>query len=136
MIQTLLSYTYVVTMKFIEAFLSLIVLSLIASVVLSIHITPHVPTVYYMQVADDIWHILLLKYDGVPGLASPDHAKAEEDLNKIGEMTGMCIYVGGIRTTNCRGTKGSTLVSIHRKYLDTSKGVPIIKDITITLKHQ
>ena len=123
-------------MKSIEALFSLVVLTLFSVVVLSIHSIPQISDVYKVQLADDIWHIVLLKYNGIPSFASPEHVKLESDLNIIGSKTGFCIYLGGIRTTNCRGVKGTNVVSIHRNYLDTSTGVPVLKDITITLKKQ
>lgn len=122
-------------MKSIEALISLLFLTFMSYAVLSVHpSSPTMPYVYRVQIADDIWRVIILKYNGIPSLGSEKHRMLEKDLNKIGKETGICIYVGGIRTTNCRGIGGEHIITIHRWYVDTSGITPELKNVALTLK--
>lgn len=50
------------------------------------------------QAANDVWRVLYLK-----GALKDFPANAPLLMNEVGEKTGLCIYVQGTQTTNCRG---------------------------------
>lgn len=122
-------------MKFIEAIFSLVVLTLICMSVLNITLAPKTPTIYKEQLAQDIWRIVQLKYENLPSIGSPNWIKLNADLMKIKDMTGLCVYMKGVRISNCRGVSGEDIITIHRYYVDYTP-LPIVKDVAITIKKE
>jgi len=121
--------------KFVEALFSLIILTVIALSVLSVPVRVGTPSVYKEQLAQDVWRIVQLKYGNLPSATSLDHARLEMDLDKIRDMTGLCVYITGVRITNCRGIEAEDVVTIHRYYVDYTP-VPVLKPVSITLKRE
>jgi len=121
--------------KFIEAIFSLVVLTLLCMTVLNIAITPKTPRIYREQLAQDVWRIVQLKYENLPATGSSDWIKLNADLVKIKSMTGLCVYIKGVQISNCRGSSGVDIVTIHRYYVDYTP-LPWVKDVAITLKRE
>ncbi len=94
----------VMIMQTIEALLSLTVFLLITSAILIESQVSHSPddSLYRMQLAGDIWRVLYLK-GNFENLDDAGRVVFESDATRIRDMTGLCIFIGGIRNTNCRG---------------------------------
>lgn len=56
--------------------------------------------VYQMQLSSDAWRVLYLR-GNFEDLS--DMQLVEADLNQLGSVTGLCFFLDGIETTNCRG---------------------------------
>jgi len=56
--------------------------------------------IYQMQLSHDAWRVLYLRgnFEDLSDMQS-----IEPDLNQIGQVTGLCLFLDGIETTNCRG---------------------------------
>ena len=122
-------------MKIVEALFSLVILSLICMTILNIYPSPQTPQIYKMQLAQDVWRIIQLKYDSIP--SDPvERGLIELDLNRIKSMTGLCVYIKGVRITNCRGISSYDVVTIHRYYVNYEGPAPVLKDASITLKKE
>jgi hypothetical protein len=103
-------------MQTIEALISLVVFLSMAILMLNSMQQPYQPddSLYRMQLGGDIWRVLYLKgsFEDFDGLGRP---ALESDAIQIQDMTGFCIYIGGIRNTNCRGARGDeTIVSMQK----------------------
>jgi hypothetical protein len=56
--------------------------------------------VYQMQLSSDVWRVLYLRgnFEDLSDMQS-----IEPDINQLGSITGLCFFLDGIETTNCRG---------------------------------
>ena len=128
-------------MQSIEAIISLMVLVLIVSYMLTN--AAQVPAIddslYRYQLTNDVWRVLYLKGDfyGFGWSNSPvaisQAAITEGHLNEIDSQTGLCFYLGGMRTTSCRGISGDIQVGTINKIMFVD-GLP--KQVTLTVaKH-
>lgn len=118
-------------MQTLEALFSLMIfLSLLCTLMAGIP-PPHAPddSLYRLQLAEDSWRVLYLRGDledfSVTGAA------LKQDIRAIGEQTGLCIYLEGVRNTGCRdeGPLAQVTASIHRTVIED--GAP--KTVTLTI---
>ncbi len=72
-------------------------------------------SLYKEQLAGDVWRIIELK--GV------------EAVEEIGEKTALCIYISGIRKSNCRGESYYTTISTERLIFEGGE----VKRVTLSL---
>jgi hypothetical protein len=90
-------------------------------------------SLYRLQLANDVWRVLYLKGDFEDfSFSSMNIARdrAENDLKKITELTGICVFIGGERLTSCRGEElGEHLITT--KKLLVVDGVP--QKVTLSL---
>lgn len=59
-------------------------------------------SLYRYQLVNDAWRVLYLRGD-FEGFGPSGRAAFESDADAIREMTGLCIFMDGVRYTNCRG---------------------------------
>lgn len=59
-------------------------------------------SLYRAHLAEDAWRILYLRGD-FQDLGVQKRDAVESDLEAIGRETDLCIFMGGLRMTNCRG---------------------------------
>ena len=79
-------------------------------------------TLYKYQLANDVWRTLYLRNGN-------NMDAYEEDVEKIGELTDLCIFVAGERITNCRGEKVEQIISTERLVFSDGE----LKTITVTI---
>lgn len=123
-------------MQMMEAMISLLVLVSFLSVVASEqHTKPVNDSLYRYYLANDAWRVLYLK-DALRDFSfdahNPARNRAELELQRIGGLTGFCIFIGGERITNCRGEQTDALVSIER--IAVVDGVP--QTVMLTIAHK
>lgn len=119
-------------MQTMESILSLLFLVSISSMILgSFHPCQIDDSLYSMQLASDAWQILVLRGDLQDySDAGASRAVIESDLVAIGRETSLCVFIEGLRITNCRGGEGKETVSTIRKTLIVD-GRP--KTVTLTI---
>jgi len=90
-------------MQSIEAMLSLLIFLSIAA--LAIAADPGPPPIddglYRVQLAEDAWRVLYLRGDFKDFRG--ERGAIEADMETIGGLTGLCLFMDGIEFTNCRG---------------------------------
>ena len=65
-------------------------------------------SLYRLQLAEDSWRVLYLR----GAFQSPSRESLESEFRMIEEQTGLCLFLDGIETTNCRGgEQGHTIIS-------------------------
>ncbi|MFN7991663.1 MAG: hypothetical protein U0R44_05900 [Candidatus Micrarchaeia archaeon] len=85
-------------------------------------------SLYRIQLAEDEWRVLSLRGRLADYPGSRDGL--EDDLGTLGGQTGMCIYLEGIRSTNCRDAP-LTLVSARIRRTVIENGMP--RSVTLTI---
>ena len=104
-------------MQTIESILSLLFLLSISSAILgSYHIVPMDDSLYRMQLASDAWQVLYLR-GHLHGYSDsgPARTAIESDLDLIGRQTSLCVFIEGLRITNCRGGEDREMISSIRR---------------------
>lgn len=91
-------------MQTLEAMLSLL---LFCAAVPSLLLPPpqQIPTddsLYRLQLAEDAWRVLYLR-GAFRDFGVLKEAAVESELASLGEETGLCFFMEGVRLTNCRG---------------------------------
>ena len=95
-------------MQILEAMISLMVLiSFLSFIAGEQHARAVEDSLYKYQLANDVWRVVYLR-NGI------NAANAEADIEHIGKLTNLCIFIGGERVTNCRGEEVEELVSTER----------------------
>jgi hypothetical protein len=123
-------------MQTFEALVSLFTLVLMAAMLVSGEEMKLDTSLHVQHVANDAWRVLYLRGDfrdvhtDLGGLELP--AAAKEDLDKIGEMTGYCIYFAGVRGTNCPGIETRQILTLEKTII--ADGVPAKAAFTIAIK--
>jgi hypothetical protein len=87
-----------------EAMLSFLAFSAAASSIL-LPLDPSGPlddSLYRLQLAEDAWRMLYLR-GALRDFGEGSVAAAESELGMLGEETGLCFFIDGVRITNCRG---------------------------------
>jgi len=106
------------TMQSLEAILSLLFLLSIASFMLkSFYIAPLDGSIYRMQLSEDAWRVLYLRGDfhDYSDISDLKRNSIENDLDTLGNQTGLCFFLEGVRITNCRGGgKHQAVVVLHK----------------------
>lgn len=85
-----------------------------------------------VHLSSDIWHVLELRGD-LEKLDDFGRIEVENDLNAIGDETGYCIFIEGVRFTNCRGGEGKDILFANEKTV-VVKGVPRKVSYSIAIK--
>ncbi len=88
-------------MQTFEAIISLLFFVwMLGIAIVSLEVPEHDYRVYQMQLSTDAWRVLYLRgnFEDLSDMQS-----IEPDLNQIGQVTGLCLFLDGIETTNCRG---------------------------------
>jgi len=87
---------------------------------------------YQYQLANDVWRVLYLK-GALKDFSSTTtgHLIARTEMENIGELTGFCIYLQGIQTTNCLGNPGCSENNVEMKKTWFDGGIP--KEMTFTV---
>ncbi|MGV8085309.1 MAG: hypothetical protein ACP5N9_03610 [Candidatus Bilamarchaeum sp.] len=80
----------------------------------------------------DIWQVLELRGD-IEKLDETGRLEVESDLDLLGEQTGYCIFIEGVRFTNCRGGSEKDVVFASSKVV-VVRGIPRKVSYTITTK--
>ena len=105
-------------MQIFEAMISLLVLiSFLSFVASEQHARAVDDSLYRYQLANDVWRVLYLRGDFKDfsfGELNEARDKTEKDLDRMGKLTHLCIFIGGERITNCRGEQVEELVSTER----------------------
>jgi hypothetical protein len=123
-------------MQTFEAMLSLLVFVSILVAVLAADGEPAKTddSLYRLQLAEDAWRVLYLRGD-MRDVRMDDggaaRARLESDMQAIGDLTGFCVFMGGMDFTNCRGGDDAHegIISIKRTMIiDKSP-----KTVTLTL---
>jgi hypothetical protein len=113
-------------MQTFEAILSFLFLITISSFMLgSFQILPIDDSLYRIQLAGDAWRVLYLRGDfhDFSDIPASKHSAIEKDLDELGDQTGLCFFLEGLRITNCRGgDKHETVAVLHKTVL--MDGVP------------
>ncbi|NYZ74412.1 hypothetical protein H0O00_04680 [Candidatus Micrarchaeota archaeon] len=93
-------------MQSIEAVISLVVfLSIISFLLISSGEPRNIDdSLYRIQLAEDAWRVLYLRGDlqGLNGSAE-SRARLENDMGTITDETALCVFMGGVEFTSCRG---------------------------------
>ena len=105
-------------MQILEAMISLMVLvSFLSFIAGEQHTLAVDDSLYKYQLANDVWRVLYLRGDFKDFSfddANLARDRVELDLQRIGELTNLCVFIGGERITNCRGEDVEKLVSTDR----------------------
>ena len=139
-------------MQTIEATISLLVLLTISLSLLQILPEQKIDdSLYRMQLAEDAWRVLYLRGD-FRDFSEMNRTDIERDLATIGDETSFCVFIEGVRFTNCRwsadesadgvgegaedrtgsGTLGR-VASIERTLIEDGKPDQIM--LTLTTRH-
>jgi len=71
-------------------------------------------SVYRVQLAEDAWRVLYLRGD-FRDFSDAKRAALEQELAAIGDETGLCFFMDGVRFTNCRDSEPhATAVSLRK----------------------
>ena len=90
-------------MQTLEAILSFLFFVWAASLLLFSFEQPSVDdSLYRLQLTEDAWRVLYLR-GNFEDFNGQKKAGLESEFGKIGQETGLCIFMDGIRFTNCRG---------------------------------
>jgi hypothetical protein len=90
-------------MQTVEAVLSFLAFAAISSsLMMAVHPVPQDDSLYRLQLAEDVWRVLYLRGDLAPG-SGEDGLALESDVRGIGDEAGLCVFIRGIETANCRG---------------------------------
>jgi len=103
-------------MQSFEALLSLFVFVTILAYVLAADPGPKPldDSLYRMQLAEDAWRVLYLRGD-LRDFGEEKRGAVEADMAKIGEQTGLCLFIHGVEFTNCRdGLPHEGIASLSR----------------------
>lgn len=105
-------------MQVLEAMISLLVLvSFLSAIADGLEEKAVNDSLYRYYLANDAWRVLYLRGDfqdfSFSGLNS-GRDRAEADLQQMGKLTNLCIFIGGERVTNCRGRGIERIASIER----------------------
>lgn len=99
-------------------------------------------SLYRAQLAEDAWRVLWLRGDfagfGNTSLLGTDAEMDRElagrtraDVDALGSETGLCVFLAGVVSTNCRGVPGTeTTVSVERTVI--YRGMP--SRLTLSMK--
>lgn len=123
-------------MQTLEAIFSLFMLVLLSMPLLALEEKPTDNSLYRLQLANDVWRVLYLKGDFKDfsfDKNNPVHARAEADLDKITELTGICVFISGEQLTSCRGEKTGEQIITMEKVLVVD-GMP--KKVSLMLAHK
>ncbi len=128
-------------MQTIEATISLLVLLTISLSLLQVIPEQKIDdSLYRMQLAEDTWRTLYLS-DDFRDFSQLKRADIERDLVIIGDETSLCIFIEGIRVTNCRWNVGETsgpemherIASIERTLIEGGSAKRVM--LTLTTRH-
>jgi len=100
-------------------------------------------SLYRAQLAEDAWRVLYLRGDfvgfgngssgmagGNGGMDSELAARTRADVETLGGMTGLCIFLHGVVSTNCDGVPDTeTTVSVTRTAIYGGKPVTLTLSI-------
>ncbi len=105
-------------MQILEAMISLMVLvSFLSFIAGEQHARAVDDSLYKYQLANDVWRVIYLRGD-LKDFSFDDanlaRDRIELDLQRVGELTNLCVFIGGERITNCRGEDVEKLVSTER----------------------
>lgn len=106
-------------MQTLEATISLLFfIFIISSIFSNIQTSYHLDSsLYRYQLANDVWRVLYLR-GNFEYFSASNRQILEQDAEIIKEKTGFCIFVEGIRYTNCRGgTDSHKKIATIEKYL-------------------
>ena len=82
-------------------------------------------SLYRMQLAEDAWRVLYLR-GTFHNLTDGSTGSVELELARVGEETGLCMFIDGVRFTNCRDGRAHAITASLRKtvfYEGTPQGV-------------
>ena len=80
---------------------------------------------YRMQLAEDAWRVLCLR-GTLHNITNESTGSVERELSAVGDETGLCMFIDGVRFTNCRDGRKRTITASLRKtvfYDGTPQGV-------------
>lgn len=86
-------------------------------------------SLYKYQLVNDVWRVFYLRGD-FEYFSSVQRDALEQDAEIIREKTGLCIFLEGVRYTNCRGGNTHEKVSTVEKYVYEDGEV---KKVTLTI---
>lgn len=111
-------------MQSLEALLSLTFFVSILSLILASAPPPHGTddSLYRLQLAQDAWRVLYLRGD-FEDFGDGRRADIEADMRRMGEETGLCFFIDGVRFTNCRGPDPVGITATVRRTV-VSGGAP------------
>ncbi len=124
-------------MQTIEALISLMFLVAMASALLApLQGQAIDDSLYRAQLAGDAWRVLYLRGDftdfgnaSLPGTNGMDRELAERtraDVETFGSETGLCIFLAGVVSSNCRGVPDTeTTVSVERTVVYSGRPVTL-----------
>ncbi len=112
-------------MQSMEAAISLIIFLSISSFLLLSIDEPHNvdDSLYRTQLAEDAWRVLYLRGDFQNLSDSAEsRARLESDMETITDETALCVFMGGVEFTSCRGddVSGSTEYEITASLAQTA----------------
>jgi len=123
-------------MQTFEAILSFLFLLAIASLMLkSFYIAPLDDSLYRMQLSEDAWRVLYLRGDFHDYSDATDQKRSaiEKDLGSLGNETGLCFFLEGVRITDCRGGSSTREMNVVLHKTIIMDGAP--KNITFSVSN-
>ena len=96
-------------MQSLESIISLFFFISITTMILMTYLPQQLDdSLYRLQLAEDSWRVLYLN----GAFENPSKQSIESRLRLIEDETGLCLFLDGIETTNCRGGEEShTIIS-------------------------
>lgn len=79
-------------------------------------------SLYKVQLGEDSWRVLYLRGDFQDLNGSPEsRMRLEGDMAEITSQTGLCVFMGGVEFTSCRGSMGASTGRPHEITVSLSR---------------
>ncbi len=124
-------------MQTLEAILSfMFLLAIVSSMLSSFYSAPLDDSLYRIQLAQDAWRVLYIRGDfhDYSDVSDSKRASIEKDLDTLGNETGLCFFLEGVRITDCRGAQSGRemIVVLHETLI--MDNTP--KNVTFSISNQ
>lgn len=118
-------------MKSFEALFTLVAVVAFALLVLRVQEPALDDTLYRYQLANDVWRVWWLRGGMDHGWNLIDRTVLNEDADRIGRLTGWCVYVEEEDVANCRD--GIVIMAVQKKALVSELGRTEVKNLTLVI---